>query len=155
MFYLYGCLCTTWLPGAHRDKKKAMDSLERELRVGCRNQTWVFCKSTQCLETLSYFSSPKNLFLFLLYLEALVPTNVLVIFVFVHLSPIYLFSHSTTLVDKTSNVHKLIYLPPYPSPSVSHPFLPFSQILCGSYILVGEEKTNSSNTTQIQYFTKY
>lgn len=108
----HGCLVLT------ETRRRQWIPWNQSCRVGCRNQTWVLCKSTQCLETLSYFSSPKNIFLFLLYLEALVPTNILVIFVFVHLSPIYLFSHSTTLVDKTSNVHKLIYLPPYPSPSL-------------------------------------
>ena len=58
-------LCTSWMPGAHRGQKKALDLRELELQmvvsfqVGAKNRTWVLCKSsTPALQP------QENLFIF-------------------------------------------------------------------------------------------
>lgn len=44
------CMCTTYMPGAHKVQKSVSDTLELALgmavshQVGVGNQTWVLCK---------------------------------------------------------------------------------------------------------------
>lgn len=61
VIWLYLCMCTTYMPDAHRGQKRLSDSLELELGVVSHNlsaENWLYKSSRTCREFRSHLSSP-------------------------------------------------------------------------------------------------